>query len=79
MGSLVPAGASEATLRAEMRPPVSEVVSAYLALMAIYLGKTVLFGHQHFGDEKENFNFGSTSPLKGNHWVFRADSLSTGS
>lgn len=61
---MVSEGASEATPRA-----VSEGVSAYLALSAVYLGKKVLFGQSHFGDEKENFNFWSTRTLKGDHCV----------
>lgn len=65
MGSLVPAGASEATLRAETRLPVSEGVSAFFALMTIYLGKKVLFGHQPFEMKERISTLVAQVPSKG--------------
>lgn len=73
--SLVLSEASAVTLRIEMGSPLSEGISGYLALLAVYLGKFSL-GTDTLEMEKENFNSWSTHPLKENPWVFLVDSLS---
>lgn len=74
--SLVLSEALTVTPRAEMGSPLSEGISGYLALLAVYLEKFSL-ETDTLEMEKENFNSWSTHLLKEDPWVFLVDSLSS--